>query len=68
LLRAMARVFAREAAQRVAFDGLRWAVGAGQTDPDLAQALDLAAASRAQAGLLDDMDLVARQLAEVFRP
>ncbi len=67
MLQAMARGFAREAAQRVAFDGLRWAVGAGQTDPALAQALDVAGAAAAQAGLIEDMDAVARGLNEAYQ-
>ena len=29
----MARVYARQAAHKVACDGLRWVAGAGQTDP-----------------------------------
>src|SRR6185369_6727143 len=54
VLLAMSRVHAREAAMKVACDGVRWAVGAGQTDPDLPRALDIAGALAAQAGLLDD--------------
>lgn len=68
LLQAMARVFAREAVQRVAFDGVRWAIGAGQTDPAIAQALDVAGAAAAQAGLVEDMDAVARRLNDIYRP
>ncbi len=45
-LQAMARVHAREAALKVATDGLRWAIGAGQTDPNLARQLGLEEASR----------------------
>ncbi len=65
-LQAMARVHAREAALKVASDGLRWAVGAGQTDAGLARALGLAAAIAAQAGLLEDMDRIAADLNKVF--
>lgn len=68
LWQAMARVFAREAAQRVAFDGLRWAMGAGQSDPQLAQALDVGGAALAQAGLLEDMDTIAHRLNETYQP
>ena len=39
---AMSRIHAREAALKVACDGLRWAIGAGQTDPNLAASLQLA--------------------------
>ncbi len=65
-LAAMARVHAREAARRVALDGLCWAVGAGQTDPALAAALGTDAALAAQSGLIDDLDLVARRLNEAY--
>ena len=63
---AMARVHAREAAQRAAFDGLRWAVGAGQSDPALARTLGLEAAAAAQAGLIDDLGLVTQGLIKAF--
>ncbi len=63
-LAALARVFAREAASRVAEEGVRWVVGAA--DPatiDLA-ALEatagLGAIRAAQGGLLADMDAAAR--------
>jgi alkylation response protein AidB-like acyl-CoA dehydrogenase len=57
--RALARVFARDAAMRVASDGLQWAIGAGQTDPDLARTLNLPAILAAQTGQIADMDFVA---------
>ncbi len=63
---AMARVHAREAALKVASDGLRWAIGAGQTDPNLANSLGLPAIYAAQAGLIEDMDLVAEALNRAF--
>ena len=63
---AMARVHAREAALKVASDGLRWAIGAGQTDPNLANSLGLPAICAAQAGLIEDMDLVAEALNRAF--
>jgi alkylation response protein AidB-like acyl-CoA dehydrogenase len=58
-LAAMSRVNAREAAMKVATDGMRWVGGA--TDGPLDQfsaALGLEAIHRAQAGLLADMDRV----------
>jgi alkylation response protein AidB-like acyl-CoA dehydrogenase len=67
-LAVLARIHARDAAQRVACDGLRWAQAAGQGDPALARALGLEAAMEAQAGLLDDMDAAARDLARAFPP
>ena len=57
----MARIHAREAALKVATEGLRWAIGAGQTDPNLAGSLNLPAIYQAQAGLIDDMDFVAEE-------
>ncbi len=63
---AMARIHARDAVLKVATEGLRWAIGAGQTDPGLARALNLEAALAAQAGLIEDMDVVARDLVRAF--
>ncbi|GAB4215052.1 MAG: hypothetical protein OHK0022_54490 [Roseiflexaceae bacterium] len=65
-LRAMARIHAREAALKIATDGLRWAIGAGQTDPNLAGSLGLPAIYAAQAGLIDDMNQVAATLPATF--
>ncbi len=66
VLQAMARIHAREAAARIAADGLRWANAAGQSDPNLIQALELAAALEAQRGLVEDLDLVAAELNKAF--
>jgi alkylation response protein AidB-like acyl-CoA dehydrogenase len=63
---AMARVFAREAAARVAFEGARWAVAAGQTDPSFLRSVDWGEVLAAQAGGIEDMDLIAGSLAETF--
>jgi alkylation response protein AidB-like acyl-CoA dehydrogenase len=65
-LEAMARVHAREACLKVAAEGLRWATGAGQTDPNLKQQLHLDAAVAAQAGLVEDMDGIAAALNRAF--
>jgi len=65
-LRAMARIHARDAALKIANDGLRWAIGAGQTDPNLANSLNLPAIFQAQNGLVEDMNLVASKLIEAF--
>ena len=65
-LKAMARIHAREAALKVATDGLHWTIGAGQTDPNLADSLGLPAIYQAQAGLFDDMDFVSEKLMEAF--
>jgi alkylation response protein AidB-like acyl-CoA dehydrogenase len=60
-LAAVSRVFAREAAHKVAEEGLRWVAGAG-TGTDLAAALPLERVRAAQTGLLADMNLVADAL------
>ncbi len=60
-LAAVSRVFARDAAHKVAEEGLRWVAGAG-TGTDLAAALPLERVRAAQTGLLADMNLVADAL------
>jgi alkylation response protein AidB-like acyl-CoA dehydrogenase len=61
-LAAMSRLFAREAALKVAEEGLHWVVGAGGvSDAEMAafeESLKLPAVHRAQAGLVADMDYV----------
>lgn len=66
LEQAFARIFARDAAYKVATEGLRWAVGAGQTDPNLANSLNLPAIYQAQTGQIADMDFAAKKLMETF--
>jgi acyl-CoA dehydrogenase len=62
-LAALSRIFAREAALKVAEEGLRWVVGAnGVSDAEMAAfeaSLGLPAVHRAQAGLMSDMDYIA---------
>ena len=62
-LAAISRVFAREAALKVAEEGLRWVCGGGGVeDSEMAAfeaALGMPAIHRAQAGLMADMDYVA---------
>jgi len=62
-LAALSRVFAREAAIKVADGGLRWVIGAGGVNdveiPAFEASLGLPAIHRAQAGLISDMDYVA---------
>ena len=62
-LAALARVFAREAALKVAEEGLRWIAGAGGVGAAAVSAfetsLGLPAIHRAQVGLIADMDYVA---------
>ena len=62
-LAAISRIFARDAALKVAEDGLRWVIGAGGiSDADAAgfeTSLGLPAIHRAQSGLISDLDYVA---------
>ncbi len=62
-LAALSRVFAREAALKVAEEGMRWVCGAGGlSDADIAALethLQFPAVHRAQAGLMSDMDFIA---------
>jgi alkylation response protein AidB-like acyl-CoA dehydrogenase len=63
---ALARICARDAALKIATEGLQWTIGAGQTDPDLAKSLNLPGIYQAQTGLIEDMDIAAKQLIEAF--
>src|SRR5246500_2201808 len=62
-LAAVSRVFAREAALKVAEEGLRWVTGAGAvSDAEMSAFetnLGLPAIHRAQAGVISDMDFIA---------
>jgi alkylation response protein AidB-like acyl-CoA dehydrogenase len=62
-LAAISRIFAREAAFKVAEEGLRWVIGAGGiASSELSgfeAAINLPAIHRAQAGLISDLDHVA---------
>jgi alkylation response protein AidB-like acyl-CoA dehydrogenase len=62
-LSALSRIYAREAALRVATEGLRWLTAAGGvTDSEMSifeTSLNIPAVHRAQAGLLSDMDYIA---------
>jgi alkylation response protein AidB-like acyl-CoA dehydrogenase len=62
-LAAISRVFARDAALKVAEEGLRWVIGAGGvSDSEIAAfetSLGLPAIHRAQSGLISDLDYVA---------
>jgi alkylation response protein AidB-like acyl-CoA dehydrogenase len=62
-LAAISRIFARDAALKVAEDGLRWVVGAGGvSDSEIAAfetSLGLSAIHQAQSGLISDFDSIA---------
>ena len=63
VLAAMSRVFAREAALKVATEGLRWLYGASaDVDPGLERRVGLADILAGHHGLIDDMDAVAAAL------
>jgi len=64
VVQAMSRIYAREAAMRIATEGLRWIHGTQDQDnvAELEAALNLAGVYRAQRGLLADNDLVAQAL------
>jgi alkylation response protein AidB-like acyl-CoA dehydrogenase len=65
-LACVSRVFARETAAKIAAEGMRWALGADGVDaserPAFEAAMGLASLHEAQAGLIDDMDGVAKAL------
>ena len=62
-LAAISRIFSRDAALKVAGDGVRWVAGAGAVNngdlADFEARLALPAIHRSQAGLIADMDFVA---------
>ena len=62
-LAALSRIFAREAAMKVAEEGLRWVMGAGGVSETeiatLETSLGVPAIHRAQTGLISDMDYIA---------
>ncbi|NWF71258.1 MAG: acyl-CoA dehydrogenase family protein [Chloroflexi bacterium] len=60
---ALARIFARDAAAKVA-EGVRWVIGAGATDNDLLS--QLPNLYNAQSGQIADMDFAAAQLNQAF--
>jgi alkylation response protein AidB-like acyl-CoA dehydrogenase len=64
---ALSRIHGRMAALKVATDGLQWAVGAGQTDPNLAGSLNLPGIYAAQSGLIEDMNFARDQLNHAFQ-
>lgn len=61
----LSRIFAREAAAKM-LDAMGWLIGAGQTDPNLAGALNVGALYAAQNGRIADMDRAAAALNEAF--
>ncbi len=62
---AIARIYARQVALKVAGDGLRWMMGLDQVGSGLIDSLSLPAIYEAQEGLVEDMSFVARSLVSV---
>jgi alkylation response protein AidB-like acyl-CoA dehydrogenase len=67
VVKAMSRVYAREAAALLACQGLRWIYGADDTADlgRLSAAMDVPALHAAQRGLVDDMDRIATALRDI---
>ncbi|MBI5244259.1 MAG: acyl-CoA dehydrogenase family protein [Elusimicrobia bacterium] len=65
--RAMSRVYARETALNICSQGLKLILGAGTAPAGLADELGLAAIVERQAGSIQDQDLVAKKLTQVFK-
>jgi alkylation response protein AidB-like acyl-CoA dehydrogenase len=63
---AMSRAFARDAAVRVASEGARWTIAAGQADPDFPRSIDWSRILAGQAGGIEDMDAITKSLAQAF--
>ncbi|HAF94865.1 MAG: acyl-CoA dehydrogenase [Elusimicrobia bacterium GWC2_51_8] len=63
--RAMARVFAREAALTIAVEGAALVLGTAEGEVNLS--VDVAGAAAAQKGLTADMDIVAAKLKQTFK-
>ncbi len=63
-LAAMSRAFAREAAMKVATEGIRWIGGASGVPAELEKKLRLSLIFQAQSGVLKDMDYIADVLYE----
>ncbi|MFH1620017.1 MAG: acyl-CoA dehydrogenase family protein [bacterium] len=64
---AMARVNARETALQTACDGTALVLGAGSGGDELARTLDLDIIQAKQRGMIEDMDLIAGKLCQVFK-
>ncbi|MBU2530691.1 MAG: acyl-CoA dehydrogenase family protein [Elusimicrobia bacterium] len=63
----MSRVYAKNAALRIAIEGLALVLGAAEKDTDLAENLNLDKIQVLQKGLISDMDLIALKLKDTFK-
>lgn len=67
-LKAMARVCARESAFEIALEGMKLVLGGGTgSAAQLSQAVNLTVIEDLQRGIMDDKDLIAAKLNEVYR-
>ncbi len=65
--RAMARVFSKTAALKIAHEGSSLVLSANEKSSNLADKINLSEIERSQYGVLQDMDLIASSLIQVFR-
>jgi alkylation response protein AidB-like acyl-CoA dehydrogenase len=65
--KAMARVFAKNAALEVAIRGSSLVLGAVDKATNLAEKINLAAIEKEQYGIISDMDLISKSLCQVFK-
>jgi alkylation response protein AidB-like acyl-CoA dehydrogenase len=63
---ALSRIHARQAALKLASEGLAWLIGAGQTNMNLGREINSVAIYAAQMGQIADMDFAAEQLTKAF--
>ncbi len=63
---ALSRIYARQAAMKIASEGMQWLIGAGQTNMQLGREVNSVAIFAAQMGNIADMDFAAEQLTKAF--
>ncbi len=63
---ALSRIYARQAALKIASEGMQWLIGAGQTNMQLGRDVNSVAIFAAQMGQIADMDFAAEQLTKAF--
>lgn len=63
---ALSRIYARQAAMKIASEGMQWLIGARQTNMQLGREVNSVAIFAAQMGQIADMDFAAEQLTKAF--
>ena len=63
----MARIYAREAALKIAAEGLALVLGSADSAGGLGAAVNMDGIQAAQKGMMADMDLVAAKLKQTFK-